>query len=150
MRGALQDCEFTYLSTQILHVLGEEGPKTKDPARYIRFIYNRIILENATVRAAAVSSLAKFGALVEDLRDRVKVLLSRALHDNDDEVGAFLGPTLDDPAGLPPSPQTDCWSSKDPVPLQESVRSGTSSGHIWSSKAAVVWPGPSRGQQAVQ
>ena len=86
MLGALQDCEFTYLSTQILHVLGDEGPKTKDPARYIRFIYNRIILENATVRAAAVSSLAKFGALVGDLRDRVKVLLSRALHDNDDEV----------------------------------------------------------------
>lgn len=87
----LQDCEFTYLSTQILHVLGDEGPKTKDPSRYIRFIYNRIILENATVRAAAVSSLAKFGALVEDLRERVKVLLSRALHDNDDEVW-FLGP----------------------------------------------------------
>ena len=84
--GLLQDCEFTYLSTQILHVLGDEGPKTKDPSKYIRFIYNRIILENATVRAAAVSSLAKFGALVEDLRERVKVLLSRALHDNDDEV----------------------------------------------------------------
>ena len=84
--GLPQDCEFTYLSTQILHVLGDEGPKTKDPSKYIRFIYNRIILENATVRAAAVSSLAKFGALVEDLRERVKVLLSRALHDNDDEV----------------------------------------------------------------
>lgn len=83
----LQDCEFTYLSTQILHLLGVEGPKTKDPAKYIRFIYNRIILENATVRAAAVSSLAKFGALVEDLRPRIRVLLSRALHDNDDEVG---------------------------------------------------------------
>jgi coatomer protein complex subunit gamma len=82
----VQDCEFTYLSCQILHLLGVEGPKTKDPAKYIRFIYNRIILENATVRAAAVSSLAKFGALVEDLRPRVKVLLRRALHDNDDEV----------------------------------------------------------------
>lgn len=87
--GLLQDCEFTYLSTQILHVLGVEGPKTKDPTKYIRFIYNRIILENATVRAAAVSSLAKFGALVGDLRERVKVLLSRALHDNDDEVITF-------------------------------------------------------------
>ncbi|EIE27371.1 Coatomer, gamma subunit [Coccomyxa subellipsoidea C-169] len=82
----IEDCEFTYLSTQILHLLGVEGPKTKDPAKYIRFIYNRIILENATVRAAAVSSLAKFGALVEDLRPRIRVLLSRALHDNDDEV----------------------------------------------------------------
>ena len=100
--GVLQDCEFTYLSTQILHVLGDEGPKTKDPSRYIRFIYNRIILENATVRAAAVSSLAKFGALSEDLRDRVKVLLSRALHDNDDEVrrSGHPYPGFADPVGL--------------------------------------------------
>lgn len=26
-----QDCEFTFLSVQILHLLGEEGPHTKDP-----------------------------------------------------------------------------------------------------------------------
>ncbi|KAK9828743.1 hypothetical protein WJX72_001875 [[Myrmecia] bisecta] len=82
----IEDCEFTYLSTQILHLLGVEGPKTKDPAKYIRFIYNRIILENATVRAAAVSSLARFGALVQELHPRILILLRRALHDNDDEV----------------------------------------------------------------
>jgi hypothetical protein len=45
-----------------------------------------VILENATVRAAAVSALARFGAAVEDLRPRVVVLLKRALYDNDDEV----------------------------------------------------------------
>ena len=49
----IEDCEFTFLSVEILHLLGEEGPKTKDPARHIRVIYNRVILENATVRAAA-------------------------------------------------------------------------------------------------
>lgn len=112
----IEDCEFTFLSVQILHLLGEEGPKTKDPgappaacpracllacvracklasfvssqntearrcrpglgvavrvaaseglwwwlppcplppaaARYIRYIYNRVILENATVGAS--------------------------------------------------------------------------------------------------
>ena len=52
----------TCIVLQILHVLGTEGPKTKDPSKYIRYIYNRIILENATVRAAAVSALASFGA----------------------------------------------------------------------------------------
>ena len=83
----LQDCEFTYLSTQILHLLGVEGPATKEPSKYIRYIYNRIILENATVRAAAVSSLAKFGATVDSLKEKIVVLLKRALHDNDDEVG---------------------------------------------------------------
>eukprot|EP00951_Prasinocladus_malaysianus_P004619 scaffold32534_cov33-Prasinocladus_malaysianus.AAC.2 len=82
----IEDCEFTYLSTQILHVLGTEGPKANDPAKYIRYIYNRIILENATVRAAAVSSLAQFGAECEALRPRVTTLIRRALHDNDDEV----------------------------------------------------------------
>lgn len=82
----IEDCEFTYLSTQVLHLLGMEGPRTKEPAKYIRYIYNRVILENATVRAAAVSSLAQFGALVEELRPRIQVLLRRALHDNDDEV----------------------------------------------------------------
>ena len=82
----MQDCEFTYLSVEILHLLGTEGPRTIEPARYIRYIYNRIILENATVRAAAVSALNMFGRAVPPLRERILVLLRRALHDNDDEV----------------------------------------------------------------
>lgn len=82
----IEDCEFTFLSVQVLHVLGQEAPTTKEPSRYIRYIYNRIILENATVRAAAVSALANFGAKVPELNPRVLVLLKRALYDNDDEV----------------------------------------------------------------
>ncbi|EYU42621.1 hypothetical protein ABFS82_14G113600 [Erythranthe guttata] len=82
----IEDCEFTYLSTQILHFLGNEGPKTSDPSKYIRYIYNRVILENATVRASAVSTLAKFGAMVDTLKPRVFILLRRCLFDNDDEV----------------------------------------------------------------
>ncbi|CAM6082467.1 unnamed protein product [Calypogeia fissa] len=82
----IEDCEFTYLSTQILHLLGNEGPKTADPSKYIRYIYNRVVLENATVRASAVSALAKFGAVVESLRPRILVLIRRCLFDNDDEV----------------------------------------------------------------
>jgi len=82
----IEDCEFTYLSTQILHLLGEEGPRTSHPAKYIRYIYNRVILENATVRAAAVSSLANFGMKVPALKERVRTLLKRTLFDNDDEV----------------------------------------------------------------
>ncbi|KAL3621234.1 hypothetical protein CASFOL_036146 [Castilleja foliolosa] len=82
----IEDCEFTYLSTQILHFLGNEGPKTSDPSKYIRYIYNRVILENATVRASAVSTLAKFGAMIDTLKPRVFVLLRRCLFDTDDEV----------------------------------------------------------------
>ncbi|KAF5954864.1 hypothetical protein HYC85_007720, partial [Camellia sinensis] len=82
----IEDCEFTYLSTQILHFLGIEGPKTSDPSKYIRYIYNRVILENATVRASAVSTLAKFGAMVDSLKPRIFILLRRCLFDSDDEV----------------------------------------------------------------
>ncbi|KAL1215745.1 Coatomer subunit gamma [Cardamine amara subsp. amara] len=82
----IEDCEFTYLSAQILHFLGIEGPNTSDPSKYIRYIYNRVHLENATVRAAAVCTLAKFGFMVESLKPRIIVLLKRCIYDSDDEV----------------------------------------------------------------
>ncbi|KAJ8460638.1 hypothetical protein OPV22_033564 [Ensete ventricosum] len=86
----IEDCEFTYLSTQILHFIGNEGPKTTDPSKYIRYIYNRVILENATVRASAVSTLAKFGAMVDSLKPRILVLLRRCLFDIDDEEASDI------------------------------------------------------------
>jgi coatomer protein complex subunit gamma len=82
----IEDCEFTQLSTQILHLLGELGPTTTAPARYIRFIYNRVILENSAVRAAAVSALSKFAAQCPSLRSSIMTLLKRSLIDEDDET----------------------------------------------------------------
>ncbi|KDN41528.1 putative coatomer gamma-2 subunit [Tilletiaria anomala UBC 951] len=82
----IEDCEFTKLSVRILHLLGVEGPSMPDPHKYIRYIYNRVILENAIVRAAAVSSLAKFGLQDKALRGRIQILLERCLDDVDDEV----------------------------------------------------------------
>lgn len=82
----IEDCEFTALSVRVLHLLGREGPSSPDPARYVRVIYNRVVLENAAVRAAALSALRSFGARCPVLRARVAVLLRRALHDTDDEV----------------------------------------------------------------
>ena len=82
----IEDSDFTALSTIILHLIGNLGPETSAPARYIRFIYNRVILENAQVRAAAVTALAKFGARVPSLRVSILSLLQRSLQDEDDEV----------------------------------------------------------------
>ncbi|KAJ7508610.1 coatomer subunit gamma [Mycena galericulata] len=84
----IEDCEFTKLSVRILHLLGIEGPKASQPAKYIRFIYNRVVLENAPVRAAAVASMAKFGVNSADpaLNKSIAVLLNRCLDDVDDEV----------------------------------------------------------------
>ncbi|KAG8809572.1 coatomer subunit gamma [Serendipita sp. 399] len=84
----IEDCEFTKLSVRVLHLLGIEGPKTPEPTKYIRYIYNRVVLENAIVRAAAVTSLAKFGVCGVDptIKRSVTVLLNRCLDDVDDEV----------------------------------------------------------------
>jgi coatomer subunit gamma len=84
----IEDCEFTKLAVRILHLIGVEGPKAPQPTRYIRYIYNRVVLENALVRAAAVTALAKFGVGQKDadVKRSVSVLLSRCLDDTDDEV----------------------------------------------------------------
>ncbi|XP_072418986.1 coatomer subunit gamma-2 [Chiloscyllium punctatum] len=82
----IEDCEHTVLATRILHLLGREAPKTPVPSKYIRFIFNRVVLENEAVRAAAVSALAKFGAQNEELLPSVLVLLQRCMMDCDDEV----------------------------------------------------------------
>ncbi|XP_053108898.1 coatomer subunit gamma-2 [Hemicordylus capensis] len=82
----IEDCEHTVLATKILHLLGKEGPRTPSPSKYIRFIFNRVVLENEAVRAAAVSALAKFGAQNENLLPSVLVLLQRCMMDTDDEV----------------------------------------------------------------
>lgn len=84
----IEDCEFAKLSVRILHLLGVEGPKTAQPTKYIRYIYNRVILEVSLVRASAVSALAKFGVNVPDLavKQSIRVLLTRCLDDVDDEV----------------------------------------------------------------
>ncbi|KAF2805260.1 Coatomer, gamma subunit [Mytilinidion resinicola] len=84
----IEDCEFTKLAVRILHLLGREGPSTPHPTKYIRYIYNRVVLENAIVRAAATSALAKYGVAQKDpeLKKSVKVLLTRCLDDVDDEV----------------------------------------------------------------
>ncbi|UJR34986.1 hypothetical protein I4U23_027765 [Adineta vaga] len=75
----IEDYEHKSLATRILHL-------SVTPAKYIRYIYNRVILENAPVRAAAVGALAKFGAASEDLLPNILVLLQRTTLDQDDEV----------------------------------------------------------------
>jgi coatomer subunit gamma len=84
----IEDCEHTHLSTEILHLLGKEGPAMPTPGKYIRYIYNRLILENATVRAAAVSALSRFAGsdATPELRRSVAILLKQSLMDSDDEV----------------------------------------------------------------
>jgi coatomer protein complex subunit gamma len=66
--------------------LAIEGPKASNPSTYIRFIYNRINLERAVIRAAAVSALAAFANGVASLKKSILLLLRNCLDDSDDEV----------------------------------------------------------------
>jgi len=82
----VDDCEYTMLSTHTMHIIAELGPGTHAPARYIPFIYNRVLLENATVRAAAISALSIFAARCPSLRTSIVTLLKHSLNDEDDET----------------------------------------------------------------
>eukprot|EP01129_Flabellula_baltica_P010217 TRINITY_DN4296_c0_g1_i1.p1 TRINITY_DN4296_c0_g1~~TRINITY_DN4296_c0_g1_i1.p1 ORF type:complete len:869 (+),score=206.91 TRINITY_DN4296_c0_g1_i1:46-2652(+) len=85
MCNFIEDCNFPAVTCRILHVIGEEGPKSSYPSKYLRFIYNRISLEYSQVRAAAVSALSKFG-FIDYLRTNVLFLIQNSLLDEDDEV----------------------------------------------------------------
>ena len=82
----IEDCEHAHIQCKILDFLAQEGPLAKNPASYIRFIYNRVNLEKAVIRAAAVSSLAAFAHKVPNLRPSIVLLLRKCLNDSDDEV----------------------------------------------------------------
>lgn len=87
----IEDCEYPNLCTRILNFLGDEVPNTANQAKFIRFIYNRLILENAFVRAAAVDALTRIAMRCEKLRRDVLVLLQFGQNDNDDEVRERIG-----------------------------------------------------------
>ena len=84
----IEDCEYPQVIIRVLHVLAQHGPDAVAPARFIRFIYNRIILEDACVRAAAVEALGQFAGRVESVRKSVVELLRGCLKDENDEVRA--------------------------------------------------------------
>ena len=61
------DCEHTSLAVHILHLLSKESPLSKTSSKNICVDYNRVVLENATVRTAAESALSQFSASCPDL-----------------------------------------------------------------------------------
>lgn len=82
----IEDCEFKHLQTHILDFIAKESHHTSSPSVYIRFIYNRIVLEKSIIRAAAVSALGTMGHKIESLRSQIVILLKNCLKDENDEV----------------------------------------------------------------
>ena len=82
----IEDCMQATIQTKILNFLAVEGPKAKNANSYIRFIYNRVNLEKAVIRAAAISSLASFAFECPNLKESILLLLKKCINDSDDEV----------------------------------------------------------------
>ncbi|KAK1442702.1 coatomer gamma subunit [Babesia gibsoni] len=82
----IEDCEYPDLNAQVLKFLGDNVPKAQAPEQYVRYIYNRLILENATVRAAGIEALDKIVSERPDLKKSVSILLLPCLTDPDDEM----------------------------------------------------------------
>lgn len=82
----IEDCEFPELNAQVLKFLGDNVPKAEAPEQYVRYIYNRLILENAAVRAAGLEALDKIVRDCPEMRKSVAILLLPCLTDPDDEL----------------------------------------------------------------
>ncbi|KAL3106761.1 hypothetical protein niasHT_017816 [Heterodera trifolii] len=78
----IEDCEHAALATRVLHLLGREGPTTANPSRYIRFIYNRVILES-TQRC-----------LLDEVRDRATFYLVELRTENPQLILKYILDTL--------------------------------------------------------
>ena len=82
----IEDCEYVFLIKRVLVLIGEEGPSTAQPKKFIRYVYNHVMLESPVVRGAAITTLAKFAAQVPALRPSIAQLFKRITSDPDDEV----------------------------------------------------------------
>ncbi|KAH7650326.1 coatomer SEC21 gamma subunit like (beta adaptin) [Cryptosporidium bovis] len=82
----IEDCEYPVIIIRILGFLGKNIPKANNPSRYVRYIYNRLILESSAVRAASIDALARIALSCEDIKGDIKTLLHVCSVDNDDEV----------------------------------------------------------------
>lgn len=83
----IEDCEYPKLTAKIIYLIGNIGPASKNASELIRYIYNRLILENTMVRVACVGALSKFALdFPESRHDIVKILRTKCFIDPEDEV----------------------------------------------------------------
>ncbi len=74
----IEDCQSSQLHLQVLNILNKEAANTKsNPAKYIRFINNRLNLEEAEIRAACVGTLGKFALNFPELKNDIIEILKQ-------------------------------------------------------------------------
>ncbi|CBH18216.1 Coatomer subunit gamma [Trypanosoma equiperdum] len=82
----VEDCAHVSILHRVHMYLGDEVPRSENPALFIRYINNHAALEFPEVRAAAVSTFARIAARVPSLRRSILPLLKHKCSDEDDEV----------------------------------------------------------------
>lgn len=82
----IEDCEYNSLILRVIRFLLLHIPKTKNPSKYIRYIYNRLILENPVIRVDGVYALFHIALKCSENAKDILFLLKCLLEDNDDEV----------------------------------------------------------------
>ncbi|GAW81212.1 coatomer subunit gamma [Plasmodium gonderi] len=82
----IEDCEYNSLLLRVIRFLLVHIPKTKNPSKYIRYIYNRLILENSTIRVDGMHALFYIALKCGNNSKDILFLLNCLLADNDDEV----------------------------------------------------------------
>ncbi|GAB66723.1 coat protein gamma subunit [Plasmodium cynomolgi strain B] len=82
----IEDCEYNSLLLRVIRFLLVHIPKTSTPSKYIRYIYNRLILENSTIRVDGLYALFHIALKCGSNSKDILFLLNCLLADNDDEV----------------------------------------------------------------
>ena len=83
----IEDCEYPKLTGRVIQIIGDIGVNSRNTSELVRYIYNRLILENTMVRISCIGALTKFALAVDSLRDDVaNILRSKCLLDAEDEV----------------------------------------------------------------
>ncbi|KJP85848.1 hypothetical protein AK88_04496 [Plasmodium fragile] len=82
----IEDCEYNSLLLRVIRFLLVHIPKTSTPSKYIRYIYNRLILENSTIRVDGLYALFHIALKCGTNTKDILFLLNCLLADNDDEV----------------------------------------------------------------
>ena len=83
----IEDCQYEQIIQRVINIIGEVGPNCKERIKYMRTIYNRMILEGPSIRATAISALYKFIANEEDV-EHVKQLMQKCVNDENEEVNS--------------------------------------------------------------
>ena len=73
----IEDCQYESLICKGLEILANEIPLLEKGEMYVRYICNRLILEDERVRASAVTALAKLGHKKRSLQNLTKNILMK-------------------------------------------------------------------------